>query len=242
MDESIQFLVEVKTVSDVKDMCKLQVEIWEPAGAALQRLNKLAGQADHSTAKNAQEAEPQKYSWGFGDKHSEPAHRPATRGLDCGAATGWTYVEEGELGSVVALNVGGKLFTASYDTFTRIKDSLLAGMLCGRFPVSRDFSGNIFIDRDPKIFRSVLNYLRDETIAPPKDHDLVCVFVCVCVCGVPSAKYTKIVQSVCVCVCVCLCLLCTCRCRNCSWKLDIFNCPIWSVSSRSLSMSVSLCV
>ena len=58
------------------------------------------------------EAEPQKYNWGFGD--SEPAHRPGsgtphTRGLACGAATGWTYVEESELGTVVALNVGGKV-------------------------------------------------------------------------------------------------------------------------------------
>ena len=56
-------------------------------------------------------AQPQKFSWGFGD--AEPAHRPGgssqTRGLACGAATGWTYVEESELGSVVALNVGGKV-------------------------------------------------------------------------------------------------------------------------------------
>jgi len=77
------------------------------------------------------------------------------------------------LGTIVALNVGGKLFTSSYDTFTRVKDSLLAGMLCGRFPVSRDFNGNIFIDRDPKLFRSVLNFLRDEHLSPPKQHDKV---------------------------------------------------------------------
>ena len=46
-------------------------------------------------------------------------------------------------------------------------------MLCGRFPVSRDFNGIIFIDRAPKLFRWVLNYLRDETLSPPKDHDKV---------------------------------------------------------------------
>eukprot|EP00802_Teleaulax_amphioxeia_P016465 Tamp_16585.p1 GENE.Tamp_16585~~Tamp_16585.p1 ORF type:complete len:427 (+),score=82.43 Tamp_16585:99-1283(+) len=181
MDQSINFLVEIKTVSDLKDMCQLQVEMWEPAGAAVERLKKLAtpsnanASADAGNGSNG-EAEPQKYNWGFGD--SEPAHRPGsgtphTRGLACGAATGWTYVEESELGTVVALNVGGKLFTSSYNTFTRVKDSFLAGMLCGRFPVSRDFNGNIFIDRDPKLFRWVLNYLRDETLSPPKDHDKV---------------------------------------------------------------------
>ena len=66
------------------------------------------------------EAELQKYSWGFGD--SEPAHRPGsgtphTRGLACGAATGrgWEYVEESELGTVVALNVGGKVVPRNDD-------------------------------------------------------------------------------------------------------------------------------
>jgi len=73
-------------------------------------------------------------------------------------------------------NPNTQLFTSSYDTFTRVKDSLLAGMLCGRFPVSRDFNGNIFIDRDPKLFRSVLNFLRDEHLSPPKQHDKVHYF------------------------------------------------------------------
>ena len=181
MDPGIQFLVEVKAVSDLKDMCQLQVEQWEPAVAAAQRLQRLGGTDGAGADKDQGGGSGREtFSWGFGD---EPAHRPSetwreaggghVRGLPCGAASGWTYVEESELGTVVALNVGGKLFTSSYDTFTRVKDSLLAGMLCGRFPVSRDAHGNIFIDRDPKLFRAVLNYLRDETLTPPKDKEKV---------------------------------------------------------------------
>lgn len=90
------------------------------------------------------------FSWGFGSDESSALRQgatnsgtstPQTHGLPCGASSGWTYVGEGELGSVIALNVGGKLFTSSLDTFTRVKDSLLAGMLSGRFPVSRDMQG-----------------------------------------------------------------------------------------------------
>jgi hypothetical protein len=159
VDPHIQFLVEVKTVSDLKDMCQLQVETWEPAGAAMNRLHKLA-----EAGKPGQE-------WG-GEPQSEKA-LCARGGQTRGSATGWGYVEESELGTVVALNVGGKLFTSSFDTFTRVKDSLLAGMLCGRFPIARDFDGNIFIDRDPKMFRLVLNYLRDEHLSPPRDSEMV---------------------------------------------------------------------
>lgn len=90
------------------------------------------------------------FSWGFGSDESSALRQratnsgtstPQTHGLPCGASSGWTYVGEGELGAVIALNVGGKLFTSSLDTFTRVKDSLLAGMLSGRFPVSRDMQG-----------------------------------------------------------------------------------------------------
>ena len=91
MDPNINFLVEVKTVSDLKDMCQLQVrarhvllfpahvckrrvldlsgcttllsagspasmqqvEMWEPAGAALLRLKRLATPSSASASAGA---------------------------------------------------------------------------------------------------------------------------------------------------------------------------------------------
>lgn len=60
----------------------------------------------------------------------------------------------------VALNVGGETFTTTLDTLTRCRDSMLGAMFTGRIPVLRDSKGNVFIDRDGKAFRHILNYLR----------------------------------------------------------------------------------
>lgn len=60
----------------------------------------------------------------------------------------------------VALNVGGEIFTTTLDTLTRCRDSMLGAMFTGQIPVLRDNRGNVFIDRDGKVFRYILNYLR----------------------------------------------------------------------------------
>lgn len=60
----------------------------------------------------------------------------------------------------VTLNVGGEIFTTTLDTLTRCRDSMLGSMFTGLIPVLRDNRGNVFIDRDGKAFRYILNYLR----------------------------------------------------------------------------------
>lgn len=67
----------------------------------------------------------------------------------------------------VSLNVGGEIYTTTLDTLTRCRDSMLGAMFTGQIPVLRDNKGNIFIDRDGKVFRYVLNYLRSSSLDLP---------------------------------------------------------------------------
>ncbi|KAG6473083.1 hypothetical protein ZIOFF_066990 [Zingiber officinale] len=87
--------------------------------------------------------------------------------------------------SQVFLNVGGKKYTTTIDTLTqREPDSMLAAMFSGRYTVSTDdktvflmlyyalcLQGMIFIDRDGKHFRHILNWLRDGIIPMLQDSD-----------------------------------------------------------------------
>ncbi|XP_042444398.1 FH protein interacting protein FIP2-like isoform X5 [Zingiber officinale] len=81
--------------------------------------------------------------------------------------------------SQVFLNVGrsiipgGKKYTTTIDTLThREPDSMLAAMFSGRYTVSTDDKmGMIFIDRDGKHFRHILNWLRDGIIPMLQDSD-----------------------------------------------------------------------
>ena len=60
----------------------------------------------------------------------------------------------------IKLNVGGKIFVTTIQTLTKDPDSMLASMFSGRFPMTPDEDGSFFIDRDPKYFRFILNFLR----------------------------------------------------------------------------------
>nr|AYM00391.1 kctd21 [Petromyzon marinus] len=67
----------------------------------------------------------------------------------------------------VTLNVGGTVYTTSLDTLTRFPDSMLAAMFSGKMPTAQDAHGRFFIDRDGKIFRHVLNFLRTSRLDLP---------------------------------------------------------------------------
>lgn len=69
----------------------------------------------------------------------------------------------------ISLNVGGQVYTTTMDTLTRCRDSMLGAMFTGQIPVVRDDKGNIFIDRDGKVFRYILNYLRSSSLDLPND-------------------------------------------------------------------------
>lgn len=68
----------------------------------------------------------------------------------------------------VSLNVGGEIYTTTLDTLTRCRDSMLGAMFTGQIPVLRDNQGNVFIDRDGKVFRYILNYLRSSSLDLPE--------------------------------------------------------------------------
>ncbi|XP_038985483.1 FH protein interacting protein FIP2 isoform X2 [Phoenix dactylifera] len=75
--------------------------------------------------------------------------------------------------SPVLLNIGGKKYATTIDTLTqREPDSMIAAMFSGRHTVSRDSeTGTIFVDRDGKHFRHILNWLRDGVIPMLKDSE-----------------------------------------------------------------------
>lgn len=62
--------------------------------------------------------------------------------------------------TLVKLNVGGKIFMTFKDTIN-IKNSFFEKLFDESLPITKDDNGNIFIDRDPKLFNLILNKLRD---------------------------------------------------------------------------------
>ncbi|XP_065347993.1 BTB/POZ domain-containing protein KCTD3 isoform X3 [Cloeon dipterum] len=66
--------------------------------------------------------------------------------------------------NIVHLNVGGTRFDTSKQTLLCIPDSFFTALLSGRISSVKDEKGYIFIDRDPKLFSIILNYLRTRDI------------------------------------------------------------------------------
>ena len=65
---------------------------------------------------------------------------------------------------IINLNVGGTKFSTSRQTLCSIPDSFFSSLLSGRIPSCRDEHGFIFIDRDPKYFSIILNFLRTKEL------------------------------------------------------------------------------
>lgn len=72
--------------------------------------------------------------------------------------------------ATVDLNVGGTVFETARSTLVQQSGSFLESLLSGRYQVSRDRYGRVFINRDPEHFRTVLNFLRNPQTPPmPRD-------------------------------------------------------------------------
>ncbi|KAI6199388.1 BTB domain-containing protein [Aphelenchoides besseyi] len=68
------------------------------------------------------------------------------------------------LSEVVHLNVGGQRFSTSKSTLTWVPETFFTTLLSGRIASIEDETGAIFIDRDPELFRRILNYLRTKQV------------------------------------------------------------------------------
>ena len=73
-----------------------------------------------------------------------------------------------ERNEIVRLNVGGKIFTTSWSTLYRYLESMLGQLFGGKSKVTNDDSGSVFIERDGKMFRHVLNFLRSGKLLLPQ--------------------------------------------------------------------------
>ncbi|KAF3848211.1 hypothetical protein F7725_021239 [Dissostichus mawsoni] len=63
-------------------------------------------------------------------------------------------------GDIIHLNVGGE------ETLTWVPDSFFSSLLSGRISTLKDETGAIFIDRDPSLFATILNFLRTKELYP----------------------------------------------------------------------------
>jgi len=63
---------------------------------------------------------------------------------------------------IINLNVGGTVFATSRETLNAAGDSFFTSLIGNNFKAERDHQNNLFIDRDPKLFSIVLNFLRSQ--------------------------------------------------------------------------------
>jgi hypothetical protein len=66
--------------------------------------------------------------------------------------------------NLVKFNVGGQIFHTTKSTLLKCKGSFFEKLLSGLFEAAQDDQGNIFLDRSPDHFRTILEYLRNDIL------------------------------------------------------------------------------
>jgi len=66
--------------------------------------------------------------------------------------------------NIVTFNVGGEKFCTELSTLQKYSDSVLYNLATTSIGVDKDEKGRIFIDRSPKKFRKILQYMRDDSV------------------------------------------------------------------------------
>ena len=70
-------------------------------------------------------------------------------------------------GPILYLNVGGRVFQTTRETVNIHPNSMLASMFSREFvPGAADDNGNWFIDRNPELFKHILEFLRTRMVPP----------------------------------------------------------------------------
>jgi hypothetical protein len=70
---------------------------------------------------------------------------------------------------ILILDVGGIKFKTTKSTLKKYPDTYFTGLLNDKYPLLKQEDGSIFIDRDGKHFRLLLNFLRSGRIILPTD-------------------------------------------------------------------------
>lgn len=75
--------------------------------------------------------------------------------------------------SIIELNVGGKHFSTTLQTLcSGAQLNYFSSLVASRVPSVRDDKNRYFIDRDPKLFACILNYLRSGRLVVPNAYSL----------------------------------------------------------------------
>ncbi|UXI18933.1 CD63 antigen-like [Sarcoptes scabiei] len=123
-------------------------------------------ESSHCTYPNSSNSSPERTSPTTTQIYSNKIDmNPKISGIPCVAAAS-RYT------APVHIDVGGTIYTSSLETLTRYPDSRLARMFNGSIPIVLDsLKQHYFIDRDGKMFRHILNFLRTNTLVIPKNFD-----------------------------------------------------------------------
>lgn len=66
----------------------------------------------------------------------------------------------GKIDEIVELNVGGTRFATTRSLLCQYRGTVLEAMFSGRWQLPTDAKGRIFIDRNPRMFERILEFLR----------------------------------------------------------------------------------